>query len=95
MLAWAYSTIENDGTAALNCVNKLQKLPDKHHDNFTSFLAVKCYCQLNRNHEAETEFLSLCSADGVPKEMFMELITVSVQPFLVGVHLTHSDLVPC
>lgn len=93
MLAWAYSTIENDGTAALNCVNKLQDLSDKHHDNFTSFLAVKCYCQLNRSHEAETEFLSLCSVDGVPKEMFMELFTVSVHPFLVAAPLMYNDFV--
>eukprot|EP00884_Botryococcus_braunii_P020523 jgi/Botrbrau1/7154/Bobra.0143s0026.2 len=79
MLAWAYSTIENDGTAALNCVNKLKELPTMLSQNFTSFLAVKCYCQLNRPDEAETEFLNLCTTDGVAKELYMEAISAVVQ----------------
>jgi hypothetical protein len=88
MLAWAYSAIENDGIAALNCVNRLRKLPDKMQDNFTSFLAVKCYCQLNRAAEAETEFLMLSTADGVPRELYMDAITVMP-------HLPHSDTDRC
>ncbi len=83
MLAWAYSTIENNGTAALNCVKKLKELPTMLPQNFTSFLAVKCYCQLNRTDEAETEFLNLCTTDGVAKELYMEAISVGHQPVII------------